>query len=410
MFDPLFLDVAVLGSGSIYRSSRTGIHRYVSELTKGLSTQSEIDLHLISTGRGGWLDLATREAIRRDHPAALSRYRPWSGVGARLLTPFSRLVLNLKDLGLLTETVSAGTLRTASKLQQTPPRINGLFHSPAHAIPNLPSGVKRILTVHDMIPFRHPGWCRRPESFRQILASIDPNRDRILCVSDSTKADFLESFPMDPARVSVTPLAPASHFTPVPLPARSAILHKHSLEKPYLLSVATLEPRKNLDGLLRAFKAIATSESAREHDLVLIGVKGWMMQSLEAQLQMLGPIRKRVRFMGYVADADLPSIYSGCTAFLFPSLYEGFGLPPIEAMACGAPAVCLAVSSLPEVIGDAVPLVKETSTDALAQGILDAMALPKDLLGHEASRKQASRFTWERTVSLTVKAYKEHLG
>lgn len=408
MMLPLSFDAAVLGSGSLYRSSRTGVHRYVSELARGLVERTDLDLRLVSTGRGGWLDLVTREAVRKELPRGLEGYHGWRGLPSSLTSPLSRGILDARDKGRISETAAAGLFQFAGKLScHRPPRIStGIFHSPAHALPKLPPSVRRVITIHDMIPQKFPQWCRQPETFLRILDSIDTARDHVVCDSGSTRNDFLDFVPMAPERVHTVHLATSGSFAPVAPEFRRPVLKRHGIEGRFLLSVATLEPRKNLDGLLKAFAALSADPEGRDLSLVLIGAKGWMMEALDAQLAELGDLRRRVIFPGFVHDDELPALYSACEAFVFPSIYEGFGLPPLEAMACGAPAVCLANSSLPEVIGEAVPLVRDTATDSLAQGILEAMKLPRDARGHAPSRAQAARFSWGKTIEETVAAYR----
>lgn len=404
--DTVHFDAAVLGTGSIYCSGRTGVHRYVLELLLGLVRSGMVDLELVSFGRGRWLDQASRQAASESLPAGNHRYRSWGGLSEASAPLFDGL-RRLRSRGTLSETAFAGALQLLGSVTNlTPPPISkGLYHSPAHPLPTLPRGVQRLLTIHDMIPVMHPQWCRGAELFHQTLASIRPEQDHILCVSESTRQDLLNTIAIAPERVHVTRLATSSRFAPVQKELRISVLAKHRIRPPYLLSVATLEPRKNLDGLVRAFAALAREPGQGELQLVLIGAKGWMIEALETQLASLGPLRKRVIFPGFVADEELPAIYSGCEAFVFPSLYEGFGLPPLEAMACGAPVVCLANSSLPEVVGGAIPLVQGTGTESLAQGILDAIALPRDAFGHAPSREQAAKFSWDRTATETIHVY-----
>ena len=162
---------------------------------------------------------------------------------------------------------------------------------------------------------------------------------------------------------------------------------------PFILGLGTLEPRKNLPRLIEAFGRLKAGGAA--HLLALAGGKGWLYDPIFSQVERLG-LREAVRFLGYVADDDLPALYSLADAFAFPSLYEGFGLPPLEALACGAPTVVSTSSSLPEVVGDAALLVPPTDVDALADALhrlVSDEALRARL--REAGPLQARQFTWE---------------
>ena len=171
------------------------------------------------------------------------------------------------------------------------------------------------------------------------------------------------------------------------------------------MTVGTLEPRKNLSGLLAAYSRLP-EKTQGEHPLAVVGMKGWLSDALERQLEPLER-RSRVRRLGYVAHEDLPFVYAGAHAFAFPSFYEGFGLPPLEAMACGVPVLISNRSSLPEVAGDAALQVDPEDVEAMTRGL-------ERLLGDEGFRARAVRagperaagFTWERCVDRTVDVYR----
>lgn len=186
-----------------------------------------------------------------------------------------------------------------------------------------------------------------------------------------------------------------------------AFLHRQGLVRPYVLAVGNLEPRKNLPGLLRAFARLAPEVP---HDLVLVGAEGWLTGEIHATLDELR-LGGRVRMTGFVEDADLPAWYGAADLFVYPSLYEGFGLPVLEAMACGAPVVTSNVSSLPEVAGDAALLVDPSDVDSIAEemrrGLTDA-ALALDL--RRRGQLRAADFTWDRTAEQTVAVYREVAG
>ncbi|MGH9937663.1 MAG: glycosyltransferase family 4 protein, partial [Blastocatellia bacterium] len=195
---------------------------------------------------------------------------------------------------------------------------------------------------------------------------------------------------------------------PLPPHLCQDVLDKHQIRRPYLLYVGTIEPRKNLLTLLRAYDELLRT-TPRRPQLVLCGGRGWLCDEVFKLVEDLR-LQDQVRFTGYVEDADLPALYSAAEAFVYPSLYEGFGLPPLEAMACGAPVITSDVSSLPEVIGEAG--LTHAPNDARA--LTAAMA---KLLGDETTReyfrraglKQASNFSWERAARETQSVYDELL-
>jgi glycosyltransferase involved in cell wall biosynthesis len=217
----------------------------------------------------------------------------------------------------------------------------------------------------------------------------------------------VELLGIDPARISVTHLGVDARFRPPDPEERAAFLQRQQLVRPYILAVGTLEPRKNLPGLLRAYARLAPEVP---HDLVLVGAEGWLTGEIHATLEKLR-LGGRVRMTGFVADDDLPHWYGGADLFAFASLYEGFGLPVVEAMACGVPVVTSNVSSLPEVAGDAAVLVDPADVDAIADGlrrVLTDTDLARRL--RHSGLKRAARFTWEQTAARTVAVYREVAG
>jgi len=274
----------------------------------------------------------------------------------------------------------------------------------------------RVVTIHDMIPFLFPDLTedRFIEHHRTIIASIDPERDWIICNSACTKADVCGMTAMSPDRVFVTPFAAAPDiFYPEVDAARiAAVLAKYGVgAQPYVLSLCTLEPRKNLTRLVRAFFALVEDQRWPDLLLVLVGPTGWKAESLFAGLAERPSERHRVVLTGFVPDEDLSALYSGAQVFVFPSLYEGFGLPALEAMQCGVPVITSRTSSLPELVGPAAVTVEPTDEDALAQAMHDILSDPARAraLGRRGVER-ASRFTWARTVDETVRAYQTMLA
>jgi glycosyltransferase involved in cell wall biosynthesis len=180
------------------------------------------------------------------------------------------------------------------------------------------------------------------------------------------------------------------------------------IEDDFLLFVGTIEPRKNLLTLVRAFEEILRASPLRPQ-LVIAGRPGWLMDDLFAYIKNAG-LDDRLRFTGYLSDEDLSALYSSCRAFIYPSLYEGFGLPPLEAMACGAPVITSRIPSITEVVSHAAHLVEPTDTQALAQSIIKLLedGRERERL-RAAARERAAEFTWEKTAAQTFEIYRQAL-
>ena len=277
-----------------------------------------------------------------------------------------------------------------------------------------------VQTVWDMIPFLMPELFR-PEDvdyYGEVVRRLRPDEDTVLTISESARADFCAHTGFDPARVHVAPLAAdPARFRPCDDPGELArVRARYGLpaEAPYVLSVATFEPRKNLAHVVRTFAALVAAAEPDTADLhlVLAGGQGWKFGGLLAELAAATPAaRGRIVTTGYVADADLPALYGGALAFVYVPLYEGFGLPPLEAMQCGTPVVVSNVSSLPEVVGDAGILLAPDDADGLAHALDDLCRRPErraDLAARALA--QSTRFSWERCVRATLGAYRAAAG
>jgi glycosyltransferase involved in cell wall biosynthesis len=274
----------------------------------------------------------------------------------------------------------------------------------------------RVITVHDMIPYLFPEFVTDEviEKQRAIVASIDGRRDWVICNSARTKSDFCEITAVDAERVFVTPFAaPRDVFHPEADSTRIAtMLEKHGIPgRGYVLSVCTLEPRKNLTRLVRAFFALVEAEHLDDARLVLTGPEGWKARELFDALGARPELRDRIILTGFVPDADLSALYSGAGVFVYPSLYEGFGLPALEAMQCGVPVITSRTSSLPEVVGTDAITVEPTDEEALSQAML--RVLTDSELAMQLRRRGLARsttFSWSRTVTETLAAYRVMLA
>jgi len=286
-----------------------------------------------------------------------------------------------------------------------------LFHSPDFVLP--PTGrTPAILTVHDLSFLRVPQFF--VPGFREYLekaVSRAVKRARhILADSESTRHDLVELLGVEAERVSVLYPGVESRFQPVQdVDDLNRVVARYDLPERFVLGLSTLQPRKNFDGLIKAFGQLLAEhgdgpEVADLH-LVIGGGKGWMYDDVLAMVEGAG-LSGRVRFPGFVDDADLPALYTLATAFAFPSWYEGFGIPVLEAMACGTPVVTADNSSLPEAAGDAALLVDAADTDALAGSLFRLLAdeaLRARLL--PVGQAQAKRFTWESSAQQLLDLY-----
>jgi glycosyltransferase involved in cell wall biosynthesis len=257
---------------------------------------------------------------------------------------------------------------------------------------------RTIITVHDLSYLIVPQYA--DPGLRRYLTAAVPRALRraahVVAVSEATRRDLITRLGLPPERVSTVYNGVDPRFRPLDPAARAAARARLGLPERFVLTLGTLEPRKNHLGLLRAFARLAGAEP----DLALVvgGRRGWLDQPIFDEVRRLG-LEERVRFLGGVPDDDLPALYAAATAFAYPSWYEGFGLPPLEALACGVPVVASRAGALPEVCGEAALLVKPGDTDALAAAL--ARALGDAALRAELARRgpaQAARFTWPATA------------
>ncbi len=209
-------------------------------------------------------------------------------------------------------------------------------------------------------------------------------------------------------RVAVTPFAPRSGFQAMPAKQARQTKERLGIEDEFVLFVGTIEPRKNLLVLMRAFDQILR-QTSRRPQLVVVGAEGWLMDELFAFIKQ-SSISDRLLLTGYLDDDDLRALYSSCTVFVYPSIYEGFGLPPLEAMACGAPVIAGNIATFQETLGSAAQLVEPNDVEAFARSIVEI--LDDEDRRRALSRRgleQAAKFSWQRTAKLTLEVYREIL-
>jgi len=305
-------------------------------------------------------------------------------------------------------------------------KIN-IYHSAYYPIPEQVKQrkkIKSLLTIHDLIPILYPEWCGmlgddvkyfHPEfNLPKTLATIDPDT-WIVCPSEATKHDLCNHLgqQLDPAKVFVTPWGVSNQFQPChDLEKITAVKQKYKIpDVQYLLCLSTLEPRKNVDGVIRAFREAIKQEKIYDLAIVIAGALGWQYEPIFREAHRFPRLAPRIIFTGSVAEADLSVLYSGALMFVYPSFYEGFGLPPLEAMRCGTPVITSNSSSLPEVVGDAALLVDPRDETAIADRILRIYQSPKlRQTLTEKSLQQSQKFSWERCAQATVDVYHQALN
>jgi glycosyltransferase involved in cell wall biosynthesis len=284
-----------------------------------------------------------------------------------------------------------------------------IFHSPDFVLPPV-RRAHAIVTVHDLSFLRYPECAAR--GLVAYLSSVVPRSlrraDLILADSSWTRQDLVTMLGMPADKISVVPAGVGPEYRPVAdQSALEVVRRRYDLPRRFILHVGTLEPRKNLVRLIEALHSIAKQEP--ETCLVLVGGKGWLYDDIFASVERLG-LSGKVTFPGFIAEADLPAVYNLATVFAYPSLYEGFGIPPLEAMACGVPVVCSNSSSLPEVVGDAALFVEPTDTAALAGALLRALNdEPLRQTLRQCGFERVRLFSWPAAARKLLTAYESLL-
>ncbi|MBI3959908.1 MAG: glycosyltransferase family 4 protein [Chloroflexi bacterium] len=294
-------------------------------------------------------------------------------------------------------------LRSTRFERSLPP--GALYHATEHLLPRLAR--LTVLTVHDLIFAAYPQHhTYTNRAFLQVAMPLFVRAaDAIIAVSQQTRRDLVDRYATPPAKIQVIYEGIDDRFAPIGSDWQSDLRGQYSPDRPYLLMVGTLEPRKNHATAMRALARL--KQAGHPQRLLISGGQGWLFEPVRRLVEELG-LTGDVTFAGRVPDDDLPALYAGADALLLPSLYEGFGFPVLEAMACGTPVVCSNSSSLPEVAGDAALLVPPTDDEALAaavERILTEPGLAADLRRRGAI--QAARFRWERCAAETVAVYEE---
>lgn len=353
------INSALMSGRQGYR--QTGISRYISELVSGLQEVMSPEDRLIMLGQrlGGLQD------------SALFRIA-WEQTGLPVTSGAQRL---------------------------------DVLHGPLSVIP-MATRVPSVITVHDLAFLKFPEQV--PATRRNWLIAgtrlSARKAQRIITISENTKSDLLQWLNLPEEKVKVIPLAISPRIHHVTGTSLDVFRMRFNVDRPFILAVGTLEPRKNLPTLLRAFAKV---KDEIDHELVLVGPEGWLTGELKSTLEELS-LGDRVRLTGFVSDEELGGWYSAAELVAYPSWYEGFGLPSVEAMHCGAPVLASNTSSFPEVVGDAGVLIPPGDIDLWAETLRDLLKDQSHLHDLRARGfERAKAFSWTRTAQETYDVYRE---
>lgn len=358
-----------------------GIGSYTQELARNLSGVSDIDLTPVSFG----IRLNGALPFFEHKPRVLLNYAPMAVVSA--VSPF----------------VFPGNESLKRQID--------LFHATDHLVPRF-SGFPVVATLMDAVPLAHPEWIRVGlAKFKSALWRRSARwADHILTISEYSKADIVRYFGINPDKITVTPLGVDERFFERIDPVKKAeIIKRHGLPERFYLFVGTLQPRKNLERLLDAHAALPLSLQ-KEIPLVIVGRAGWGCEALVARLHDTA-LAGRIYWLNYLPDEEVRALLQSAQALVFTSLYEGFGLPVVEAFASGLPVIASNTTALPEVTSGAAilvdPLVVGEISDAMRQ-IIEVPGLAKMLT--EAGMRRARQLNWAACVAGTMDVYRKVLG
>jgi len=359
---------------------RTGVGMYVYHLLKYLIAEDAGAQYagLAVTRRPMALgELADRLAVRHVRVPTRAMYWTWNRLGR----PYADMLAGGGDI----------------------------FHATNFFVPPT-RRARRVVTIHDLSFLVVPEYTspRIVRPFSRHIGRFVSESDAVMVYSESTRRDLIDRLDADGTRIHVAPIAADEQFRPDTSGASRAVVRQgYGILGPYVLFVGAIEPRKNIETLLEGFAAVRADVP---HTLVIAGPKAWGYDSVYETYTRLG-LCDRVRFLDYVPDADLPALYQAADLFVLVSHYEGFGLPPLEAMQCGCPVIVADNSSLPEVVGDAGVRVPGTDTEAVADAIHDVLTdkvrrADMSLRGIE----RAKRFSWTECARRTMKVYRDTAG
>jgi len=408
-------DISVLGLGHFHLRARTGIYRAIEQIAYGLAESKECEVAFCAS-QGNYAECLEyfRANTRWANRGAMSPYNLLFKMDSLTghFSPRTFLYGALKRL-------RSGSNAALNRLPKVDLEKTDIYHSTFYPVPGKMRSSKKMKifqTVYDLIPILHPEFFKFNEDhlIKKVLKAIGRD-DFVICISESTKRDLCNyRKDIDADKVFVISLAASESFYQCTDHDRlSAVKRKYNIpaDRRYILSVCTLEPRKNIEQSIRSFVRLITEQKIDDLCLVLTGTKGWDYNKIFKEISHSIQVKEKIILTGYVPDEDLAPLYSGAVMFVYPSFYEGFGLPPLEAMQCGTPVIASNTSSLPEVVSDAGIMVDPMDGDAVCQAMLDLYNKPS--LRQTMSLKsleRAGQFSWKKCTLYTINAYKAALG
>jgi glycosyltransferase involved in cell wall biosynthesis len=416
----LIYDISVLGKGFYHPISRTGVFRVIENLAQELGKAHAISSFSSSLSVGSYFECcdylqfnSTLAAIPLLKPEISEGVlKGYQYLNARMHKSKSA-PLYIRGINKLAN-VTVNRIFGNKTINRDDLAAAEIYHSPFYPFSEQiksSNKLKKVITIYDLIPVLYPKFFQFQKDglIHNVLKSID-NNTWVTCISQATKNDLCNYLPsLDPSKVFVTHLAASVLFYRCEDQAMiENVRAKFNIpEGQYVLSLSTLEPRKNIIQSIRCFTRLVKEGNIKDLSLVLAGTKGWDFDGIFNEMASSPEIRERIIVTGYVPDHDLAPLYSGAMMFVYPSYYEGFGLPPLEAMQCGVPIITSNTSSLPEVVGQAGIMVDPNDADELCQAMLkiynSADVRKKMFLD---SMAQAQKFSWKRCAEQTIDTYK----
>lgn len=372
-------------NGAALLSPLTGIGQYTKSLAEHLIASGEVDLNIFYLA--AWSKEVRTEPLRS-------------------ITPIKRLIKKVVPHAyLITRALQARVFRAGAQRRRV-----SLYHEPNFLSYNFAGPT--VITAHDLswirFPETHPR--KRVEIMNRLFPRSLARADHVITDARFTRDEIIREFGVQADRITSIPLAARGIFRPRTASECAATLARHSLSyRSFILCVGTLEPRKNLEFVIRSYAQTADAFRSR-WPLVIVGMKGWLTSALESLMQSM-MAAGQVRPLGFTSETELAALYASARMLVYPSLYEGFGLPPLEAMASGTPVIVSDRSTLPEVVGDAGLLIDPNDEPALRQ-LMQRLTEDCEMWNRlsVASLKQASEFSWTRCAAETLAVYRKVLA